>query len=124
MFSQALCDTKWVDKLIDTNRTRLRANYDVVYARLSKLGVPVRAAQGGFFVWIDLRSALPPADAYPTPLARELALCDLFLDEGVYVTPGMVFHAAEPGWARFCFALKPAVLTLALERLERVLARK
>ncbi len=120
---EALCDAHWVDKLISTNRTRLRANYSVVCARLSSLGVPVHAAQGGFFVWIDLRRALPAADAHPTPLARELALCDLFLNEGVYITPGMGFHAAEPGWARFCFALKPDVLTLALDRLERVLSR-
>ncbi len=83
----------------------------------------MHAAQAGFFLWVDLRKALPTAEAHTTPFARELALCEMLIDEGLYITPGMVFHAVEPGYARICFALQPHVLSVALERLERVLSR-
>jgi aspartate/methionine/tyrosine aminotransferase len=123
ILSQALLDERWTSRYISLNEARLRKQYRLVSRRLQQLRVPFLPAQGGFFVWMDVRQWLPPAAASKetTPLERDYELAERLLANGLYLTPGTVFHASEAGWVRLCFAQETSVLVEGIKRLQTTL---
>ena len=86
--------------------------------------IPYVPAVAGMFVWVDLRTFLPPQ---PEPgvnvWAWEEELFEALMDQAkVLLTPGHAQGASEPGWFRLCFAWVPKeTLIVGLKRMRRVL---
>jgi len=80
-----------------------------------EVGIPFQEANGGLFVWIDLREFLDGSD-----FASERRLFEKLFDRGLFLTPGKipilysnkylvfvlgeVMSAQEPGFFRICYA--------------------
>jgi aspartate aminotransferase len=80
----------------ETLLPRLRAAYrEGLDAALSELKLPHLNADGGYFLFLDLRDRWRGLDA-DAKLERMLAA-------GVILSPGEHFCSAYEGWARFCF---------------------
>lgn len=96
-------------------------------------GLPSLPASAGMFIWVDLRAPLraftralrrsaPSVDADPAaaPTWEDEAAfhSELLARARVVLTPGSACHAAEPGFARCCFAwMGPASVDVAFARL-------
>lgn len=98
-------------------------------------GLPSLPAAAGMFIWVDLRAplrafslsrrGLPSASAPAAPTAAPPTWDDeaafhreILARARVVLTPGAACHAAEPGFARCCFAwMGPASVEVAFERL-------
>ncbi|MBK6015709.1 aminotransferase class I/II-fold pyridoxal phosphate-dependent enzyme, partial [Streptomyces sp. MBT53] len=114
-----LADPARVHAFLAENRRRLGASYDRATALLDAFGIPYAPAQAGCSIWADLGDRLPhPGFAGERALWREI------LDRThVSILPGEAFHAPRPGWFRVCHSLDAALVTEALTRLGRLLAR-
>lgn len=110
-----LTDDAWVDALRAENARRLAAACADTTGALAAHRVAARPADAGLFLWLDLRHALPE----PT-FRGEQALWRRLLDEArVLVSPGAVFHCAEPGWFRLCYATDRQTVHEGVDRLGR-----
>ena len=92
-----------------------RATYAAAAARVAeRLDARFFPAQGGSFVFVDLREHGP--DAMP--------ILEAAADVGVTLAPGAIFGGGFEGFARLCYTAVPAdVLDEGLDRLSAVLAR-
>jgi aspartate/methionine/tyrosine aminotransferase len=100
LLGEMISDRRWTDLYIYEMRRRLGAAYRAAAAALERAGIPYLPAEAGFFLLLDLRSALSEPS-----WAAEQALWRRLLDEAnVNVTPGAACRIAEPGFMRFCFA--------------------
>ena len=79
----------------------------------------LRPRNYGFFIWIDLRFALPPEGQGMSGLSQERALTKQMFAGGVYMAIGENFCGEYYGWYRLTFTT--ALLEQSLARLERVL---
>jgi aspartate/methionine/tyrosine aminotransferase len=125
--AEVLSDTAWSLEYLAANNRILSEAYRTVTAGLRTAGLPFFAAQSGMFVWVDLRSLLPPGDASDgaSPFGPERRLVQqLYDEERVLLTPGEACHASEPGFFRLCTAWMPAESTaVGLQRLAAFAAR-
>ena len=93
-----------------------RSRHDLVVETLNRLpGIECRPGEGTFYAFPKVTGALKSLG-----LADDLALTELLLEKAnVAVVPGSAFGA--PGYIRLSFASSEAMLTEALNRIERVL---
>lgn len=112
-----LDDTVWVDRLRAENRRRLAAAHHDVTSRLASYGVTTAPADAGLYVWVDLRPWL----SRPTFDAERALWLRLLDDARVSVSPGDVFHCADPGWFRLCYASDRATVREGVDRIGRAL---
>eukprot|EP00794_Sanderia_malayensis_P004768 gene4768-5395_t len=117
VIEQLVSDFDWLDNVyLPANRARVRKNYDFIKKELEEIGVDVLKASAGLYVWVDLRR-------YHSSLTKEgeLKLMDLFLENGVYISPGIAFSSPEYGWFRIIISVLPEQLKLGVERVKKVL---
>ncbi len=82
---------------VDAARAGYAANLDAARAVLDAKGYRSVAAEGAFYLWIDVSPVAPDGD--------DLPWCDWFLlERGVAVAPGSAFGAQGRGWIRVCYA--------------------
>jgi aspartate/methionine/tyrosine aminotransferase len=106
------------DEYFEGMRRDFQASRDHFSDGLRALGFPVLAAQGSYFVNVDLAPLGFNED-------DETFCRRLVIDHGVAAIPVSAFYAVDPvrSVVRFCFAKRRATLDGALERLARALKR-
>ncbi|XP_064120214.1 1-aminocyclopropane-1-carboxylate synthase-like protein 1 [Macrobrachium nipponense] len=110
-------DIEWCDKFyLPLNSTRLANAYEYAASRLQSMGVQVRPAKAGLFIWGNARSLLHS----PTE-EDEMKLHEEALDAGVYIVPGMKLYCTTPGWFRLITSVTRKELQVGLDRLQEVL---
>ncbi|KAI7156417.1 PLP-dependent transferase [Hortaea werneckii] len=126
--SQLLEDDAWLEGFFARSREKLGEGNKLARALLEEKGVRFNeGANAGFFLWIDLRSWLPPASAasggeegeekrIEEGKKREKVLVDRMLEKKVFLTPGMDMFAEEPGFFRLVFSLEEEVVREGLRR--------
>ncbi len=96
----------------------MAAEYDrrrrLVYRRMQQMGLPTVEPHGAFYIFPDIRSSGLDDVVFSQRLLRE---------ERVAVVPGSTFGASGRGYVRVCYATSYDELEIALERIERFLAR-
>ncbi|XP_065062540.1 1-aminocyclopropane-1-carboxylate synthase-like protein 1 [Rhopilema esculentum] len=110
-------ENDWLDSVyFPTNIKRMQAARSHVCKELTDLGISFLAPAGGFFIWVDMRN-------YVKPLSKEgeMKLLNAFLDNGVYICPGLAFHSKESGWFRIIFTSPDEYLLPAIQRVKYVL---
>jgi aspartate/methionine/tyrosine aminotransferase len=108
-----LDDVAWRDALLHENRHRLAKSYKTLTQRLQSAGIPYMEAVGGIFVFLNLSQFLSEHS-----FGAEQRLTRDILDHcRVNLSPGSLFHCAEPGWFRLCYATHEEVLVTGLDRL-------
>jgi 1-aminocyclopropane-1-carboxylate synthase len=106
----------WVEGFLDTNRTRLRECYKTLVSGLAELFINVCPAEGGLFIFADLRSLFlqepktmdchvpskdinDPCGFYSQEIELESRLRKML----IFATPGRACHCQIPGWFRLCY---------------------
>eukprot|EP00112_Aurelia_sp_Birch-Aquarium-sp1_P009766 Seg212.9 transcript_id=Seg212.9/GoldUCD/mRNA.D3Y31 product="putative inactive 1-aminocyclopropane-1-carboxylate synthase-like protein 2" protein_id=Seg212.9/GoldUCD/D3Y31 len=119
ILKEFISDFDWLEKVyLPTNKNLLGQAHDYVVKELRKIGIKALESVAGLFVWIDLRK-------YVEPLSKEgeLDLMDKFLDNGIYITPGVAFHAPEYGWFRIIFSRNEHDIKVGVTRIIEVLQK-
>jgi len=120
LWTRMLDDRAWLDSYLGENSKRLTRYYQQAVRWLERNNIHyVKGGNYGFFIWIDLRFALPPASQGMSNLARERDLTKRMIDGGVYLATGENFCGEDYGWYRLTFTT--TLLEMGLARLERVL---
>ena len=111
---------KWMDNFLQVSRERLAARNQMVRKMLDDGGIKYYlGANAGFFLWLDLREFLPPANsADEDPWARETALTERLVKNKVLITNGHFMFAEEPGFYRLIFSQEERVVKEGLRRYE------
>ncbi|OJD30970.1 1-aminocyclopropane-1-carboxylate synthase [Diplodia corticola] len=105
-----LSDPAVTDRFIGLNRSRLSSAYESMATFLRAHNIRYIPANAGIYVWAKLSSKV-------TNWEQEAKLTELLAEKKVAVSAGKSYAAAEPGWYRLSFALKPEQLERGLERL-------
>ena len=94
------------------SRAAFEERRDLVFRRLSSLNrIGMAKPKGAFYAFFSVEGE-----------ANSLAFAKRILhDAGVGLAPGTAFGDVGEGYLRLCFAVRPALLNQALDRLERVL---
>ncbi|KAG0206085.1 hypothetical protein BGX28_002444 [Mortierella sp. GBA30] len=109
-----------IDQFTKTNQKRLAESYTLAVDTLREHNIPFIPAQGGHFIWIDLRQYIPSglvSSATAGDRAAEYLLWRAMLDEGVYVNLGQAFTERKVGFFRLTFSVPLPMLKLGLERM-------
>ena len=105
LIAAVLRDVAWCDNYLKKCRASLREAHAEIVKQLTAAKIPYLHSRAAMFVWLDLRSFLPPQADSDDPWVRERALTDsLFAEAKILFTPGEACHASEPGFYRVCFA--------------------
>ena len=124
--AEVLEDADWTKQYLVDNAAIVQTAYSAAVRELTAAGVPCMPAQGGMFVWCDLRcclrasrpaSATPPAampgvdtdyaagdvdvDGVPWQAEHELSQA-LLKEHKVLLTPGRACNSARAGFFRMC----------------------
>lgn len=96
-----LSDSSFLTWYVAENQRRLGAHYNLITKWLNTHDIIYeRGGCAGFFVWVDLRFALPGEGTGMSALDRERTLTRRILEAGVYIATGEAFCAEELGWYR------------------------
>ncbi|KAI9835737.1 MAG: hypothetical protein M1819_001915 [Sarea resinae] len=114
-------DEKWMSWFLDTSKERLAAKNKLVRRMLDAEGINYhRGSNAGFFIWVDLRPFLPKtvdeqgnADGWKA----EATLVQSFMKAKIFLTPGAMLSAEEPGWFRLIFSQNDRVIKEGFKRL-------
>ena len=114
-----LKDKVWVDEMLDSSRSRLRANSQIVMETLDKLELTYLRPRGCLFMWVDfskLFKSLPPT--------REEAetIFNRIIDYKIYISWGAGFNAPKPEFFRIVYAVPRENIALAMQRFEKFVA--
>lgn len=87
--------------------------------------IPYANPSAGHFIWCDFTGYLPSHDKSGKTLAtkaeREWELCVRLLEAcNVYIGPGSLYHAVEPGWCRLTFTVEKEYIALGFQRMEKL----
>jgi bifunctional pyridoxal-dependent enzyme with beta-cystathionase and maltose regulon repressor activities len=122
MVIRLLEDPETIDRFIKKNQKRLAKSYTVAVDTLRAHNIPFVPAQGGHFIWIDLRQYIPPSLLHLAEAGHREAEYMLFktmIDEGVYLNLGEAFAMRKVGFFRLSFSVPVPTLKIGLERLIR-----
>ncbi|KAF9934991.1 hypothetical protein FBU30_009414 [Linnemannia zychae] len=122
MITKLLSDPVVIEDFTRTNQTRLAESYTYTVDTLRAHNIPYIPAQGGHFLWIDLRQFIPSglvSSAQAGERSAEHLVWRAMLDEGVYVNLGEAFTERKVGFFRFSFSVPLPMLKLGLERMLR-----
>ncbi|KAF9291318.1 hypothetical protein BGZ68_004406 [Mortierella alpina] len=120
MLIKLLEDPATIENFTKTNQKRLAESYTLTVNTLRKHKIPFLPAQGGHFLWIDLRQYIPASFvsmASAGDRAAEYLLWRAMLDKGVYVNLGQAFMEKKVGFFRLTFSVPLDMLQLGLERM-------
>ncbi|KAK3813025.1 MAG: pyridoxal phosphate-dependent transferase [Benniella sp.] len=120
MLIKLLENPKTIDRFTRTNQKRLAESYTLTVNTLRAHRIPYIPAQGGHFIWIDLRQFIPPSlvnIAATGDRGAEYRLFNAMLDQGVYVNLGEAFTEKKVGFFRLSFSVPIPMLKIGLERL-------
>ncbi|KAF8941585.1 pyridoxal phosphate-dependent transferase [Dissophora ornata] len=120
MITKLLESPETIEKFTKTNQQRLAESYTLTVDTLRKHNIPFIPAQGGHFIWIDLRQYIPASFASAASAGdreAEYLLWRAMLGEAVYVNLGEAFTERKVGFFRLTFAVPPAMLKLGLDRM-------
>ena len=94
------------------SRAAFEERRDLVFRRLSSFNrIGMAQPKGAFYAFFSVEGE-----------ANSLAFAKRILhDAGVGLAPGTAFGDVGEGYLRLCFAVRPALLNQAMDRLERVL---
>ncbi|KAF9579015.1 hypothetical protein BGW38_004911 [Lunasporangiospora selenospora] len=98
MALRLLSEPKTVDHFMRTNQKRLAQSYMVAATVLREHGIPFIPAQGGHFLWMDLRQFFPEHLAQAAKAGErgpEYVLWHAMLEEGVLLNPGEMFTESQ-----------------------------
>ncbi|KAI1300513.1 hypothetical protein EDD11_006172 [Mortierella claussenii] len=120
MVTKLLEDPETIETFTKTNQRRLAESYTYTVDTLRKHHIPYVPAQGGHFLWMDLRQYIPisfksAADAGQRD--AEYLLWRAMLDEGVYLNLGEAFTERKVGFFRLSFSVPLPMLRVGLERM-------
>ncbi|GAA93648.1 uncharacterized protein L969DRAFT_90173 [Mixia osmundae IAM 14324] len=125
LWSTLLNDRDYLDKYIHKNSRELAATYAHSACFLRANGVPFREANSAMFIWMDLRKFLrTKTDAgvvLSSQQAQEDDLAAELIKAGIFIAPGQIYAAPEPGFFRLTFTLRMDYLDVALSRFKKVL---
>ncbi|KAG0239692.1 hypothetical protein BGX31_002543 [Mortierella sp. GBA43] len=122
MVTKLLEDPETIERFVKKNQKRLAKSYTVAVDTLRAHNIPFLPAQGGHFIWVDLRQYIPPPLLHLAEAGHREAEYRLFktmVDEGVYVNLGEAFAMRKVGFFRLTFSVPVPVLKIGLERLIR-----
>ena len=113
-----LDDEEWVDEFLRRSRKYLADRNAFARQLLEKNGLEfLKGSNAGFFLWVDLRRFLnnDPAGKRNCGSAKdawdaENQLSQRMMEHKVFLTPGGLMFAAEPGWFRLIFSQDKHVL--------------
>jgi aspartate/methionine/tyrosine aminotransferase len=108
-----LLDSSELKGFFNSMREGLAAAYRDTASDLAAHGIPFLPVEGGIVVWLDLRAFL---DSISFEAERDL-FEHMFEQGRVNISPGKVFHCAEPGWFRLCFTVPESHRREGLKRL-------
>ncbi|KAF9928551.1 hypothetical protein BGZ65_006216 [Modicella reniformis] len=115
-----------IDWFVKTNQRRLAESYTLTVDILRAHRIPFLPAQGGHYIWIDLRQYIPSAlvnMAAAGEREAEYMLWKAMLDKGVYLNLGVAFSEKKVGFFRLSFSVPPWLLRIGLERMLRACER-
>ncbi|KAG0364038.1 hypothetical protein BGZ54_007898 [Gamsiella multidivaricata] len=122
MLTKLLESPQTIDNFTKTNQLRLAKSYTLAVDTLRAHNIPFIPAQGGHFLWMDLRQYIPAsfaAKASAGDREAEYLLWRAMLDQGVYVNLGEAFAERKIGFFRLTFSVPSEMLKLGLERMIR-----
>ncbi|KAI7339637.1 PLP-dependent transferase [Hortaea werneckii] len=124
-------DDAWLEEFFPRSRAKLAGGRKLAGELLEEKGVGFyEGANAGFFLWVDLRSWLPPLlppshasgseegeeKGIEEGKKREKVLVDRLFEKKVFLTPGMDMFAEEPGFFRLVFSQEEDVVREGLRR--------
>ena len=124
MLTKLLSDPLTIDRFTSTNQKRLAESYSFTVDLLRKHKIPFIPAQGGHFLWVDLRQFIPPSiriAAQSGDRQAEYLIWRAMLKEGVYVNLGEAFTEHKVGFFRLSFSVPIWMLDLGMKRMFRAL---
>lgn len=119
---QILSNDKFVEDYIETNISRLAANYDLTTHFLDRHGIPYqKGSNAGLFIWINLFAALTRQIGHGRSEKElwtlEMNLQTSLLKHKVFLASGKGFGSDKPGWFRIVFAHRELYLAEGLRRI-------
>ncbi len=113
ILSNLLAGKAWLNHFFEENSKRLAQASGVCHQVLSEKGIHAEPNNAGFFAWLDLSRYLSSASA-----EAEMELYQHILENAkVNISPGQVFHGAEPGWFRLCYARPEQMIRESVSRI-------
>lgn len=103
-----------LEELLANNGKQLKKSYESIKENLKSLGIEVKEAKGGLFVFANLRNYLEE-DTFE---GEKKLWSRLFNDLKLNMSPGAIFNANEAGWFRICYALDPMIMKEVVRRLK------
>ncbi len=103
-------------QVMQLSRDRLREAYEIMRDGLENIGVPVKKAQAGIFVFADFSSYLDKQEYDREQVFWEKVYNELMIN----ISPGHLFGASKPGWFRACYAIDKESVEEACRRLAKL----
>lgn len=115
LVTEKLLQSEELDSLIQTNKQRLRKNYEILKAFLVSKQIRYMPCYAGLYVFAQVGRT-------PGAMNSEVALVEWTREAGVLVCDGSTYHTpeTEQGWVRIVFSVDTAVLEEAILRLGTV----
>jgi aspartate/methionine/tyrosine aminotransferase len=98
------------------SRDRLREAYGIIRDGLEDIGVPVKKAQAGIFVFADFSEYLDRQEYEREQVFWEKVYNELMIN----ISPGHLFGSSKPGWFRACYAIDKESVEEACSRLAKL----
>jgi 1-aminocyclopropane-1-carboxylate synthase len=115
--SAMLEDEAWLDAFLKESQQKLGEMSALTRLLFRDKGIPFwEEGRAGFFLWVDLRAWLAGTGKKDLWQA-EREVNDRFTKAGVFLTPGEVSRAEEPGWFRVVFSWDEETLREGLRRM-------
>ena len=118
IWSSMLEDTAFLTAYFSEHQKCLAETYEFLSGILDELGINyLRGGNAGFFLWLDLSSALErPEDGSEPGIEQDMKLNEKIMKGGVHLAAGLGYQAERCGWYRYGMISidAPAVLNIAL----------
>ena len=112
----ALIKSPDIPAVMQLSRDRLREAYGIIRDGLEDIGVPVKKAQAGIFVFADFSEYLDRQEYEREQVFWEKVYNELMIN----ISPGHLFGSSKPGWFRACYAIDKESVEEACSRLAKL----
>jgi len=108
-------DFTWLDTIyFPTFSDRLSRKTTFIRTKLEELGVNCFDSKAGLFLWANFQKYLRSND-----FESEEELFEMFMKNGIYVSPGKAFKEQQPGWFRVITSLEQDRIENGLNRIAK-----